>query len=459
VSRWRRTVPRFTAAESFQQFVEALRTFQGYQDEAARRPLRLSRQVLDRTLDDAEYLLARCVTEYPDDVLPRYYYGIVLGTQAQTAQARQLEDDLVRRAAEISGGSALAPSEAPTLGLGVSRQAELLYQKSAAEFRAAAMNAPRELSVFAKYNQAQALSKEAQALSLRPAGSVANIRKLSEDALSILHGLSPFSERLARRLAFKPSSRAAGLAGRRTWRLGRLRRPARPSASTPELGATTSDAVAERNAARYQVSMLIEFISSWQSAIDGKLTLGDFPDDGVDRLKPHAMEILLEAREDMQVDYWIKWAQVARTWAQRNPGDVRAELLARAHRYYARLRDLDRGGWAPALLNEAFVFALEGRDDRARENLNAILGGGDVPVEPSPPVEATPDLEAIQMYILEMPLGTPAVTVAHLVNAAFGALDPSLVQALVRVLDHARLKMEFIEEIVDALETTPPVDE
>jgi hypothetical protein len=46
---------------------------------------------LDDRLDDAARNLSECVAEYPNDLLPRYYYAILLSVQAQRKDAVQLQ--------------------------------------------------------------------------------------------------------------------------------------------------------------------------------------------------------------------------------------------------------------------------------------------------------------------------------------------------------------------------------
>ncbi len=61
----------------------------------------------------------------------------------------------------------------------------------------------------------------------------------------------------------------------------------------------------------------------------------------------------------------------------------------------------------------------------------------------------------IVAYILAMPLGTPAATIASLVLRAFGPLAPPTLEQVVRGLNHAKLKMELIDEITKVLEPPP----
>jgi hypothetical protein len=105
--------------------------------------------------------------------------------------------------------------------------------------------------------------------------------------------------------------------------------------------------------------------------------------------------------------------------------------------------------WTPALLNRAFARTLAGRIPKAL--LTAIVGL-EVVADRKPNFK-TPDPDDIANYILKMPLGTPATTVANLVTRAFGLLNTPTLQKLVRALDHAKLKMEMFDEITKSIES------
>jgi hypothetical protein len=73
-----------------------------------------------------------------------------------------------------------------------------------------------------------------------------------------------------------------------------------------------------------------------------------------------------------------------------------------------------------------------------------------------PAASESPDPTEIAKYVLAMPLGTSATTIADLVLRAFGPLDNPTLQKVVRALDHAKLKMELIDEVTKMIETHHP---
>src|SRR5262249_9307055 len=99
--------------------MEGLRSLQQYEDEASKGGATPPRaETLRQRLDGAATYLAECVTTYPQDLLPRYYYGTVLALQAQVEGARQLRDDVTNKRQQ--------PSPAP--------KAVDLYRRAAYQF-------------------------------------------------------------------------------------------------------------------------------------------------------------------------------------------------------------------------------------------------------------------------------------------------------------------------------------
>ena len=141
---------RFSTAESFRLFMEGLRGLQLNEDESARGddsgvattefP---SQAVLTQTLQSAYQNLNECVSQYPDDLLPRYYRGIVLSLQAQDAQAAQLFGYLSH--------PELLPPTCPV--------ADALLRRAADDFQAVIAEAKGEMRLYAQYNRAQALAR------------------------------------------------------------------------------------------------------------------------------------------------------------------------------------------------------------------------------------------------------------------------------------------------------------
>ena len=143
-------VRRFSTAESFRLFMEGLRGLQLNEDESAKGndgaggttefP---SEAVLKQTLQSAYQNLNECVAQYPDDLLPRYYRGIVLSLQAQDAQATQLYGYLSH--------PELLPETCPV--------AEALLKRAANDFQAVIAEATGEMRLYSQYNRAQALAR------------------------------------------------------------------------------------------------------------------------------------------------------------------------------------------------------------------------------------------------------------------------------------------------------------
>ncbi len=464
-------VRKFTTAESFRLYMEGLRSLQMYEEMASEssidRPA--SRKALEDRLDDAARNLSECVGKYQKDLLPLYYYAILLSTQAQRVEAVQLQDYL-------------ADSDMPPWP---SERAEQLYKESATEFRNAVAKSHGEVKRFAQYNLAQVRAKI-----MNPAGW--------EDALELLCRLRQEDSRLKALLSLEFFFSVF------RWMLSQIQFLLRSIGSddgTTGQAASAATSAAERNAFETQVQMLIGFIQVRQAARDHSLSMACFPvppmsgpdlsptpsEASKQRLldfqtsrkasnqkvethqgHPHrngveASQDLLslidtlgerglpsQARSDLAADYWNKWSRIALECAVL-PGRSEQEtskLIDLASDYAQTSSQLKKSTWTPALLNRAFARTLAEGD--AQKLLTAIVGR-DVVVE-AKPTPKTPDPDEIAKYILAMPLGTPSATIANLVRRAFGPLDAPTLQELVRVLDHAKLKMELIDEITKSLE-------
>jgi hypothetical protein len=275
----------------------------------------------------------------------------------------------------------------------------------------------------------------------------------------------------------------------------------------PDPGAVASAAtyLADKNAFNAQLEMLIGFLQLRQAARDSTLTLGVFPlppasePDQPSQPSPVFSEIalrrvtdfqdakdifeksariskggqrdggtqasrklisfiatiehrLLPARmkSDLMADYWNKWSRVALEFALRpgrNQSDI-LKLIELAASYAAESERLKgTNSWTPALLNQAFASVLMGAD---AQPLLAAVAGQDQAVTPPPPAETT-DVNTIVSYVLQMPSGTSANTIAELVLRAFGPLKKSTLQEVVRGLGFDKLKVELIDEISKSL--------
>lgn len=148
---FRRNVRRFTAAESFRSFMEGVRELHRYDKEADE--LEPDEDLLSQHLENAEKYFRECVETYPDDLLPRYYFGIVLSIQGQTEQARRLRSELQDK-----------QSETKTVTKTVSP--DTLFLQAAKHFETIARQVDsgkdgRDLLAYSQYNRAQALAKTA----------------------------------------------------------------------------------------------------------------------------------------------------------------------------------------------------------------------------------------------------------------------------------------------------------
>ena len=140
---------RFTNPESFCLFVEGIRWLQFYDDEANKASP--SQPALKQRLLEAEACLAEGAMSYPDDLLPRYYLGIIFLYHAQVEQALYFRSLI---AAFFATGT-LNPA---LLGQMPERQRDYLV-RAASEFEEIADRATGELKSYALWNRAQVLAR------------------------------------------------------------------------------------------------------------------------------------------------------------------------------------------------------------------------------------------------------------------------------------------------------------
>lgn len=134
-----RSVRRFTKAESFRLFMEGLRALQFYDAEADKSEP-VEEEILNRHITAAHRFFQECSDTYPNDILPRYYLGIVLTICGQIEQARQLRSDLKKT--ESNAG-----------------HPDALFLQAAEIFAKIADEVGGDLLAYSQYNQAQALAK------------------------------------------------------------------------------------------------------------------------------------------------------------------------------------------------------------------------------------------------------------------------------------------------------------
>jgi hypothetical protein len=471
-----RNVRKFTTAESFCLYMEGLRSLQLYEELASNSSIAqpVSKAILDMRLNDAARNLSACVATYPEDLLPRYYYGILLSTQAQRIEAVQLQAYLANQ----------APAPWP------STQADGIYKDSASEFDEASARSQGETRTYAQYNRAQVLAKMNN-----PEGwdiALKILRSLIVPGYEF-SGSNKNSQTLIRGPRWSP-----GTTLRLVWR-------GETGGDIPGAAASASTYLAEKSAFNAQLEMLIWFLQLRQAARGGSLNVGLFPlppaseppqppepdsvlsevglhrindfqdardifeesakipKGGQDNGGAYASKQLIsfistieqralpaQAKSDLTADYWNKWSRVALEFALR-PGHSQSETLKllQLAANYASESEQEKGTnlWIPALLNQAFASALAGSD--AQPLLAAVVGQDQT--VPLPPPTKTTDVTAIVNYILQMPSGTSAGTIANLVLRAFGPLKKNTLQEVVRGLDYDKLRVELIDEISQLL--------
>jgi tetratricopeptide (TPR) repeat protein len=142
----RRNPRKFTKADSFYYFIEGVRALQLYDNEAYKS--QPDQQVLNTNLDEAEKSFRKCVEEYPKDILPLYYYGIVLSLKGQVEEACELQHDLL----------ATTPENKPQT---MADEHDRLFLKAASVFEKVSQQTDGDLLAYAEYNQALALARTA----------------------------------------------------------------------------------------------------------------------------------------------------------------------------------------------------------------------------------------------------------------------------------------------------------
>jgi len=249
-----RSVRKFTTAESFRLFMEGVRSLQMNEEEGNKHSVTdpPNRAALDKTLSAAAECLAECVGKYPNDLLPRYYFGILLSVQAQTEQCLALERQLSQ----------------PTVPQPSSSEADRLFLEAANQFEDTAGRAGGgELRIYAQYNQAQVLAK---------LGDVEN-QKYWDQALQILGRIRPyrftglpFGKRiLARVYLFFRSEEKVGKEF-----AGKIAEGAEGSTG---LASSAASALAGSKALELQIEMLEGFIKLRKAARSKDLRLGELP--------------------------------------------------------------------------------------------------------------------------------------------------------------------------------------
>jgi hypothetical protein len=445
----RRNPRRFSTAESFRLFMEGIRGIQLHEDEAARSEiiqngmaLSSSRETLEQTLESAYKNLNECVAQYPDDLLPRYYRGIVFSLKAQEAQALQLAAYLDE------------PTKLPV----TSREADDLSAQAVLDFRAVIGSAYGQLQLYAQYNSAQAMARLSGPTDWKNAIETLSHMDLDQSGLATL----PAWKRILARLVtpFVAQERnVANFAGQLFRQMG----------GEHGVLSSLSKAKAEQEALRLQVELLKNFLI-WRynsrtdpgqdPAIDAKTKkyflertevavgwLAGF----VQRIRKSP--IPSEAMDDMEADYWNKtaflmWEQTIRE----TDLTVRGILLQQAKTSIEKAMNLKgRKNWTPAQLNLARILLAQGSIADTKKVLDAILGAEPVkaPVSTSSPKQTAP-IDTIVDLIVRMAPANNGQAIAQSIRAAWGKLDREIIQAIL-IATAGRVEPNLLSQVVASL--------
>ena len=426
---FRRNPRRFSTAESFRLFMEGIRYLQLHEDEAAKSEivqngtaLTSSRETLEQSLESAYENLNECVAQYPDDLLPHYYRGIVLGLRAQELQALQLVDYLNQ------------PGALPV----TSKKVDELLNQAVSDFDQVIANARGQMRLYAQYNSAQAMARLNDPADWEDAIEVLSHMDLDHPDLSSLPRWKRIMARLM--LPFVDQERnVAYFAGRLFRQLG------------GEQGVLSSlaRARAEQEALRLQVELLRSFLnwrynSRTQPEADPKIDtktkqeLLRRTEVAVEWLSSFVQliqkaPIPVDARDDMEADYWNKTAFLLWEQATRgNDSSLRDMLLQQAETSLKTAMDLKgRRNWTPAQLNLARVLLAQGKTDEAKKALDAILGVPPIPAPaPPPPTETLGPVDEIVSLILKMAPANDGQAISESIRVAWGKLDKKAVQTI-----------------------------
>jgi hypothetical protein len=390
----------FSEPESFGRFMEALRDLQFYAEYSASGEPDTAR--LDQNLDEARESLEKCHRDFPSDLLPRFYLAITLTMQNQRLYAQEL--------------ASVDPQADPKRLL--EERPWPLLDRAADLFDGVMKCDDPGLSTAAKFNLAHVYAKRAQRGDL-------------ERALQLLHPLPT--------LPSPPKTPSF-------W--------SSPWERMPRRGGSL-EAAADRNF--HEAVALFFQARTLCSAIKARIALESKKESEFKTASNNLVQtrneiensesLTPEQKHDLLADSWTKSGFLAYSHAvdvasAREPDLQEAEKnLNRALQY--------KPYWIPAQTYLAMVNTAQGRPKDALTALKSVLGTA--ATEMRVPVNV-PNVDDIVSYILAMPLGTPAATISGLVLRGFGPLDHPTLQTLVRALNHAKLKMELIDEITKGLE-------
>jgi hypothetical protein len=451
---------RFTKAESFRLFMEGVRALHGYDHEADEDDP--DEDLLNRHLADAEKCFGHCVETYPNDLLPRYYFGILLSTRGQLEQAKLLRS-------QLGAGQSTSSVDPDTLLLQAATHFERITEQVGRG------KSGRDLLVYAQYNQAQALAKtqpippiESNQKSstvpgiTRPPSETPDDDEMHWDAaLRILQTLDP------RLLVTKPSIKqriaswlhiGGRILGSKKRVEARLNQGQRNTDVSVGVALPLEKKQGEDRAFEIQVRVL-EYAIQLRKAVHGrrKLSLDDLPQDQ-EREKEHARlvsevsgiagaeatvrdfvariqedTIPSEAQKDIVADYWNKLAFIAWERATLDAKQIDAAWLQLA-RGYIDIARKGRDNWTPGQLNLARIQYAEGKTEETRKTLERVLGKKKAPPPAVPPPASSPDSDAIAAVILKMAVERNPKAVAAHIQRSYGALSQETVRHITDAL-------------------------
>lgn len=336
-----RKARKFANPEGFHLFMKGLRSLQEYDRESTK--TQPNSDVLKKRLRDAQTALDACVKVNPDDILPRYYLGMVFTVHAQVEQALYF-NELLKQDSFTANDLLHLPEEA----------ADYLW-KAAAQFAETEKRAGRgDIQRYARYNQAQALGR------LDPDTPNPACGKEEENnwdrAKRILSGLEipGFKKELLGSKKFRENYSMF------RYRLNRF---------------FFRKAAPENEALALQTSMVLNFIELRKAARGKQLALAELPQNKSPELAPESsdapsvcLKCLLEQiknarlpeniKVDMIADYWNKWAFVVWERALQEEEPDRPEWL-KAVNLYLKFLEPDRSSWTPWQLNQVRLLEAQ----------------------------------------------------------------------------------------------------
>ena len=450
-----RSVRRFTAAESFQLFMEGLRSLQFY-DEAAEQTDPVEEATLTQLLCDAEKFFQDGVDSYPKDILPRYYLAIVLSIRGQVGQARAVRSQI------DTGRSVTATSnDADDLFLCAAE----MFDKIADD--AGSGHGGGDLMVYAQYNQAQALAKMQngpanpwdQALkilqTIDPELALTNLswwdRQVGQVRFLLLRfGISSFAESLPAQIRSSAQDVSAGVSLPLKAKKGETRafelqvrvleyaiQLRKAVLTMPEFQLKSLPQDQREEELRAQRAR--QAASGEPSATKKDSAADPLPPGSENTIRTFIAEIRKDdkipasAADDIIADYWSKLAFIA--WEKaavlnEKPG---GPWLTQA-RNYINIALMGRPNWTPGQLNLARIQALEGKKNDALQTLARVLGKPQQTAQAAMPATSGPNPSDIAATISKMATERNPQATAGVIQQIYGSLTQDTIKRVTESL-------------------------